>query len=115
MRMITLCSASEILEGTARGFDPEGDGQDSIFVVRTKGALRAWRNACPHINGAPMAWRKDGYLNAKATRIVCHAHGAEFLPDSGLCVQGPCAGNRLVAVSIEVSESGALRARLDKT
>jgi nitrite reductase/ring-hydroxylating ferredoxin subunit len=115
MRGVALCFAAEILEGTARGFDPDDEGQDSIFVVRTQGVLSAWRDACPHINGAPMAWRKDRYLNAEATRIVCHAHGAEFLPEDGLCVQGPCAGRRLTAVSIEVDESGELRAHLEKT
>lgn len=115
MRVVTLCDAAEIQDGTARGFDPDDEGQDLIFVVRALGVLSAWRDACPHVNGAPMAWRKDGYLNAEATRIVCHAHGAEFLPENGLCVQGPCIGRRLAAVSIEVSENGELRAHLNKT
>lgn len=108
MRAIPLCLADAVEEGRARGFDPEDDGQDSVFVVRTQGVLRAWRDACPHIGGAPMAWRKDEYLNAKATRIVCHAHGAEFLPESGLCVQGPCVGKRLTAVPVEINETGLL-------
>jgi len=111
MRAISLCQAQAIPEGAARGFDPDDDGQDALFVVRSDGVLRAWRNACPHA-GAAMALRKDVYLNAAGTRIVCHAHGAEFLPENGLCVQGPCVGRRLTAVQIEINEKGELRARL---
>lgn len=109
--MVPLCPAHEIAEGS-RGFDPDGEGRTSIFVVRTAGVLRAWRDACPH-QGAAMALRKDHYLNAAATRIVCHAHGAEFLPESGLCVQGPCLGRRLTAVAVAINERGELCARLD--
>lgn len=110
--LIPLCAADEIAEGASGGFDPDDDGQDSIFVVRTAGTIRAWRDACPHA-GVSMALRKDIYLNAQATRIVCHAHGAEFLPDSGLCVQGPCVGRRLTAVAVEINDRGELCARLD--
>lgn len=102
----TLCSSGEIPDGSSRGFDPEQNGQDTIFIVRIKGQLYGWRNACPHINGAPMAWRKDAYLNAKGTHIACHAHGALFEPETGVCVQGPCMGKALQAVQISESENG---------
>ena len=100
--------ADEIGEGQSRGFDPHYCGADSLCVVRRGGVLQAWRNACPHVDGAPMAWRKDAYLNADGSRIVCHAHGAEFLPDSGMCVQGPCVGKRLTAVPIIIDLRGEL-------
>ncbi len=107
-RAVRLCPADTIEEGQARGFDLDGEGEDKIFVVRSEGELRGWRNACPHINGAPMAWRKDAYLNAEGSRIVCHAHGAEFLPESGLCIRGPCVGKRLIAAPVTVDVSGDL-------
>ena len=100
--LLRLCRADEIGEAQSRGFDPDAEGQDSLFVVRWQGQLHGWRNACPHIDGAPMAWRRDAYLNAEGTRIVCHAHGAEFVPDTGLCVQGPCRGERLSRLELVV-------------
>ena len=106
--LVRLCRADEIGEGRSRGFDPHGSGEDTMFVVRRGGILHAWRNACPHVDGAPMAWRKDAYLNADGMRIVCHAHGAEFLPDSGKCVRGPCIGKRLTAVPIVIDARGDL-------
>ncbi|WP_237152233.1 Rieske (2Fe-2S) protein [Oryzibacter oryziterrae] len=101
-----LCPEAEIVEGAARGFDLGEDGVDTMFVVRTGGVLRGWRNACPHIDGAPMAWRKDAYLNADGSRIVCHAHGAEFLPETGLCVSGPCLGRSLTSVPLTLGVDG---------
>ncbi len=110
---VRLCRADEIEEGRARGFDPYDEGRDTIFIVRHDGVLRGWRDACPHIDGAPMAWRKDGYLSADGSRIVCHAHGAQFLPESGLCVLGPCLGKSLAATMIAADGDGELFAVLD--
>jgi nitrite reductase/ring-hydroxylating ferredoxin subunit len=103
-----LCRAADIAEGTARGFDPFGEGVDRLFVVRHHGRLYAWRNACPHVAGAPMAWRRDQYLDRAASRIVCSAHGAQFDIASGACTLGPCPGQSLEAVAIECGCDGAL-------
>lgn len=77
-----------------------GEGRDTIFAVR-RGGLHAWRDACPHWPGTPMAWRKDAYLNGDGSRIVCHAHGAQFDIETGLCSLGPCVGESLEPVRVE--------------
>jgi nitrite reductase/ring-hydroxylating ferredoxin subunit len=87
----------------ARGFDPHGTGSDRMFVVRSGGRLYGWRDACPHYGDTPMAWRKDAYLNAEGSRIVCSAHGALFLPDTGECTRGPCLGQNLFPVALDCS------------
>jgi nitrite reductase/ring-hydroxylating ferredoxin subunit len=53
-----------------------------------------------------MAWRKDAYMNAAGTLITCHAHGALFLPDTGLCIQGPCRGQSLTGLAMEIDSQG---------
>jgi nitrite reductase/ring-hydroxylating ferredoxin subunit len=90
----------------ARGFDPEGLGRDTLFVVRSGALIHAWRDACPHFGDTPMAWRKDAYLNGDGTRIVCHAHGAQFDIASGECLFGPCLGQRLTPVVIDLTRDG---------
>jgi|TARA_R110000868_G_scaffold149921_1_gene372726 nitrite reductase/ring-hydroxylating ferredoxin subunit len=95
-----------VAEGQSRGFDPLQLGCDSLFVVRRAGQLYGWRNACPHINGAPMAWRKDAYLDAAGRYIACHAHGALFEPDTGMCIQGPCVGQQLQPVDVSETPDG---------
>ncbi|HEX7683910.1 MAG TPA: Rieske 2Fe-2S domain-containing protein [Trinickia sp.] len=106
MPSIRLAHVDDLPDPSARGFDPGCAGRDTIFVVRRGQALRAYRDACPHFGDTPMAWRKDAYLNGDATRIVCHAHGAQFDIASGECLLGPCLGQRLVPVEIEVTSSG---------
>jgi len=103
-----LCKGRDLAEGCARGFDPRGEGNDTIFVVRKDGRLHAYRDACPHYGDTPMAWRKDAYLNGDATRIVCHAHGAQFDIASGTCLLGPCLGQRLTPVPVAVTDDGEL-------
>lgn len=40
---------------------------------------------------------------------MCHAHGARFEPDTGLCVQGPCRGQYLQRVNLEIGAQGEIR------
>ena len=104
---LRLCRLDEIEPGRARGFDPLGSGRDTVFALRTADGPRVWADRCPHL-GTPLPWRKDAYLNAAGSRVVCAAHGALFEPDSGLCVQGPCAGQHLLPVAFEVDAQGDL-------
>ena len=97
MREIVLCRLDDLADRETRGFDPHGTGQDSLIVVRLGEDVQVYRDACPH-QGTPMAWRRHAYLNAARDRIVCHAHGAQFEIDTGLCVLGPCLGQSLQQV-----------------
>ncbi|WP_417527969.1 Rieske (2Fe-2S) protein [Marinomonas shanghaiensis] len=101
-----LCHIDDIDEGTTKGFLANDAGQDLLFIVKVKGQIFAWRNACPHVLGAPMAWRKDAYMDAKKQHVACHAHGALFEPDSGLCIQGPCLGKTLEKVPVYINHMG---------
>jgi len=111
-QVVRLCHRSELNEGSARGFDPYSQGRDMLFVVR-RGGFHAYRNACPHWEGTSMPWRKDAYLNAAATRIVCSAHGAQFDIATGECLQGPCVGQPLTRVDLIEAEDGSLHAELE--
>jgi nitrite reductase/ring-hydroxylating ferredoxin subunit len=98
-----LCPQVELAEGQSRGFASHG-----VFIVRHAGQVYGWRDACPHYGDTPLAWRTDAYLNADASRIVCAAHGAQFLPDTGLCTLGPCLGQSLTLASITLTPGGML-------
>jgi nitrite reductase/ring-hydroxylating ferredoxin subunit len=104
---IRLCRLEEIPDGDSRGFDPLREGRDSLFVVRQGSTLYAWRDSCPHIDGAPLPWRKNAYLNARRDRIVCSAHGALFDIASGVCTLGPCLGQSLEAMTV-VLDAGVI-------
>jgi nitrite reductase/ring-hydroxylating ferredoxin subunit len=55
---------------------------------------------------SPMAWRKDACLNAERSRTACHAHGAPFAIDTGLCTPGPSVGQRLRPVALTLNPAG---------
>lgn len=105
--IVRLCHPDELPEGSSRGFDPTGTGRDTMFVVR-RGGLHAWRNVCPHWANTSMAWRKDAFLNADASRIVCAAHGAQFDIPTGVCTLGPCIGESLARIELLTLEDGAV-------
>jgi nitrite reductase/ring-hydroxylating ferredoxin subunit len=95
---VALCPLADIADGCSRGFDPTNVGHDTMFVVRRGQKIYGYRNSCPHIDGAKMAWKRNEYLDGSGTRIVCGAHGALFRIEDGLCEVGPCVGQKLTAV-----------------
>ncbi|MDH6153414.1 MULTISPECIES: Rieske (2Fe-2S) protein [Paraburkholderia] len=103
---IRLIAFDELDDPGSRGFDPAGQGRDTLLLVRCDGEVFAYLDACPHYGGTPMAWRKDAYLNGDGTRIVCHAHGAQFDIATGECLVGPCLGQRLTRLDTTVTEDG---------
>ncbi len=72
----------------------EQGGCDGFVVCEEDGALRAYRNSCPH-TGAPLNWTPDQFLTRSGRYIQCSIHGAMFLTETGECFSGPCAGKFL--------------------
>jgi len=103
-----LAHLADLPDGQSRGFDPGHTGQDTVLVVRQGEQLYAWRDACPHHGGTPMAWRRHAYLNADRSRIVCSAHGAQFDIRSGACTLGPCLGQSLTPVALRIDADGGV-------
>lgn len=105
---IFLYRLSDLPDGGSRGFDPFEKGRNTMLVVRQGERVVAYRDSCPHIEGAPMAWRKDAYLSGDRSRIVCSAHGAQFDIATGVCTLGPCQGQSLTRVPLMVDDDGAI-------
>ncbi len=99
--MVRLCPLEELVLGAARGFDPEQVGADTMFVVRRADGVRAYVNKCPH-QDSRLEFRKDRFLSADGTRVICHAHGAHFDPDTGVCVHGACLGQSLEPIPCRI-------------
>jgi nitrite reductase/ring-hydroxylating ferredoxin subunit len=112
MPQVALCRLDALPDRSARGFDPLGRGADTVFVVRRGGALHAYLDRCPHFGDTPLPWRKDAYLDAAGQAIVCAAHGARIDIATGRCVLGPCLGQSLQSVALELSPDGELLANL---
>lgn len=103
-----LCRLDELVDGGTRGFQVEGM-RCKVILVRKGGQVFGWRDLCPHYaGGTPMAWKRDAYMNGARTHLACHAHGAWFEIETGVCVQGPCLGKRLTRVPLRVDAEGGV-------
>ena len=77
----------------------EGEPESLILHRDDAGAVRAWRNICPHA-GRRLDWAPGQFLRAKDGSLVCAVHGASFELEAGSCIAGPCRGDRLRAVAV---------------
>jgi nitrite reductase/ring-hydroxylating ferredoxin subunit len=82
------------------------DGEAESLVLHRDGErVRAWLNVCPHA-GRRLDWSPGQFLKTKDGLLVCAAHGATFELASGTCVAGPCRGESLRAVAVEIVDGG---------
>jgi len=98
-----LCRIDEIPDGTSKGFPPPPGGFTGLFAVRQGDAVSVYVNSCPHI-GTPLDFRRDRFLSADGSLIVCATHGAEFRITDGSCLSGHCLGDRLEPVVIKIKD-----------
>ncbi|MFA5678743.1 MAG: Rieske (2Fe-2S) protein [Pseudomonas sp.] len=91
---IALCRLDELSDPGSKGFELAGR---SFFAVRQGQQVFVYLNRCPH-RGIPLEWLPDQFLDHSGRLIQCASHGALFLPESGACVAGPCAGASLTSL-----------------
>lgn len=82
--------------------DLDGDAE-SLVLYREGGRVRAWLNVCPHA-GRRLDWSPGQFLRSREGLLVCAAHGASFELEGGECVAGPCRGEALRSIAVEVRD-----------
>lgn len=92
---------------------PEHGGKEIIFradrfrttvlVQRFNGIIKVYENRCPHA-GTPLNMFDENFLNLEKTHLICRTHGALFDHASGKCTEGPCKGDYLREVAIEITD-----------
>jgi len=100
-----LADSRRLEEGAGARFSVEVEGiRRDAFVVRWRGALHAYLNTCRH-ELMNLDFGDARFFDDEYDALVCCHHGARYRPDSGDCIDGPCAGGRLTALALE--ERGA--------
>ncbi len=92
-----LCPVDDLPEGKSRGFAFGARSDDSVFVIRKGESIYVYENFCPH-NGTSMSWIQNSYLTGDGSKVECYLHGARFNIEDGVCVVGPCEGDKLHVV-----------------
>ncbi|WP_024867707.1 Rieske (2Fe-2S) protein [Pseudoxanthomonas suwonensis] len=99
-----LLSFEGLADGALVEVEAVLDGDSESLVVHRQGdAVRAWLNVCPHA-GRRLDWAPGQFLKSREGLLVCAAHGASFELEGGQCVAGPCRGDALRAVALEVRD-----------
>lgn len=96
--MTTICHINDLPEQSCKGFTL---GAESYFLVKKDQQIYAYRNRCPHL-GIELNWQEDTFLDLDGVLIQCSTHGALFLIDSGECVSGPCLGQQLEPLAVQI-------------
>jgi nitrite reductase/ring-hydroxylating ferredoxin subunit len=106
-----ICRLDDLGAAGARGFSiGAGDWPLRGFVVRINDQVRGFINSCPHARH-PLNFKPHQFLTADGSLILCTSHGALFEKLTGYCVAGPCAGQSLRTVPLEVADGYVMLAQ----
>jgi nitrite reductase/ring-hydroxylating ferredoxin subunit len=98
-----LCHVADIPEEGAFAAEAMVEGEACDLLLTRQGTqVRCFHNVCPHA-GRRLDWAPGRFLVDKG-HLVCAVHGASFRPDDGECISGPCRGQSLAAVAVDIRE-----------
>jgi nitrite reductase/ring-hydroxylating ferredoxin subunit len=98
-----IARADEVGEGqTLKIPFTRGGKPTEGFLARFRGELVAYENQCRHL---PLRLDFDSgkFFTREGDYFICQTHNAIYEPLSGLCVRGPCEGQSLKPLKIEVA------------
>jgi len=81
------------------------------FLIRFAGEAYAYVNQCAHMP-VELDWNEGDFFTVDKNYLICATHGAQYAPDSGRCVAGPCKGKQLQALPV-TEENGQVTVHLD--
>lgn len=99
--MIPISPKSEFTEKrTFKFLIPQASGEPrEAFAFRLADKIFAYYNECAHIS-LPLDWDDNDFFTLDHQRLVCKHHGAEYTPETGQCVDGPCTGAALKPIKL---------------
>ena len=104
MKKTKIYKLDDLLDIDARGLVAMVDGkQRNIFVVRKGEQVFAYLNWCPH-NQVLIDQIPNKFFNSDMSFIQCSKHGALFKINNGLCVEGPCEGEMLKSLDVNIED-----------
>jgi len=96
------CSLDELKKNESFGLEIMDVGTTkACFLVYRDNKVFSFLNRCPH-TGINLDWTPNQFLDSRNEFIQCATHGAIFDIKDGLCLRGPCVGDRLQLIENEV-------------
>jgi len=98
--MTSLCQIEDSEKGQSKSFEV---CEKTVFAVKKDNIIYVYQNRCPHV-GVELEWLEDQFLDPDGALIQCSNHGALFLIEDGSCVAGPCMGEQLIPIGIDIND-----------
>lgn len=70
------------------------------FVIRYDYQVFAYLNVCGHI-AVQLDYMPGEFFSDDGQMLICATHGAEYAPDTGACLGGPCFGVGLNPLEVQ--------------
>src|ERR671924_389863 len=77
------------------------------FLINDSGKFYAYVNRCRHMT-TPLDFIRDQFFSEDRRYLMCYTHGALYEPSTGLCVAGPCKGESLYRLPVQVDSGDVL-------
>lgn len=104
---VRVCRVDELEAGRAAvvsmGRDRYGLPLQGLVVIDASGTPRAYMNVCKHLP-IPLDGGTGDFFDDTRTHLFCGTHGAMYRLEDGMCVAGPCTGEKLDTVPIEIRD-----------
>ncbi len=108
--LYVICGRKEIGDRRGKSFPLMRRWDDGklrpwdIFIARFGKQYFAYENACPH-SGQRLDWEKNNFFEPNYMKVLmCGKHGAQFDVETGVCIKGPCEGQKLTSILCIVDE-----------
>lgn len=102
---LNLIGSLDQLEESGKGIRfsvVDNDGTKApAFAVKFDGQFFAYLNRCGHI-AVQLDYMPGEFFSDDGQTLICATHGAEYAPDTGACLGGPCYGVGLEAMEVKV-------------
>ncbi len=94
----SVCRLEKLIEKRCYGCEITHEGKlNSYFLVYHNNKIYSYLNRCPH-TGVNLDWIPHQFLDSNNELIQCATHGALFNIEEGLCLRGPCVGDKLQSI-----------------
>lgn len=97
-----ICASSDLRErevGIGFSLPDEHQSKRSGFVVRYNGRVHGYVNRCSHVP-ITLDWQEGDFFDLTRHYLICSSHGAQYQPETGRCVLGPCKGKSLQKLKV---------------
>lgn len=109
MKALRVCDPAELERGDVKvvriGRDPDGYVREALVLRDHGGTVRAYLNQCKHLP-IPLDGGSRRFFDPDGRLLECGTHGASYRLEDGLCIAGPCEGERLDALPVEETAEG---------